>query len=84
MAFQNGLGAGERVSRHIPEEHVLVGIAEGFGSSIPAPGRVHHNGMRLIRIGELHGGLSDAPRQLSCRRGAMPASTCRASPTSIG
>jgi 2-dehydropantoate 2-reductase len=59
MAFQNGLGAGERVSRHVPEEHVLVGIAEGFGSSIPAPGRVHHNGMRLIRIGELHGGMSD-------------------------
>ena len=59
MAFQNGLGAGERVSRHIPEEHVLVGIAEGFGSSIPEPGRVHHNGMRLIRIGEIHGGLTD-------------------------
>ena len=59
MAFQNGLGSGERVSRHIPEEHVLVGIAEGFGSSIPEPGRVHHAGMRLIRLGELHGGMSD-------------------------
>jgi 2-dehydropantoate 2-reductase len=59
MAFQNGLGAGERVARHVPEEQVLVGIAEGFGSSIPEPGRVHHNGMRLIRIGELRGGASD-------------------------
>jgi 2-dehydropantoate 2-reductase len=59
MAFQNGLGAGERVARCLPERHVLVGIAEGFGSSIPGPGQVHHNGMRLIRIGELHGGLSD-------------------------
>ena len=59
MAFQNGLGAGERVARHLPEAHVLVGIAEGFGSSIPEPGHVHHEGMRLIRIGELRGGMTD-------------------------
>jgi 2-dehydropantoate 2-reductase len=59
MAFQNGLGAGERVGRHIPDEHILIGIAEGFGSSIPEPGHVHHEGMRLIRIGEMHGGLTD-------------------------
>jgi 2-dehydropantoate 2-reductase len=64
MAFQNGLGAGERVARRIPEHHVVVGIAEGFGSSIPAPGRVHHHGMRLIRIGELHGGLSDRVQRI--------------------
>ena len=59
MAFQNGLGAGERVARHVPEGQVLVGIAEGFGSSIPEPGHVHHEGMRLIRIGELSGGMTD-------------------------
>jgi 2-dehydropantoate 2-reductase len=59
MAFQNGLGAGERIARHVPEEHILIGIAEGFGSSIPEPGHVHHEGMRLIRIGEMHGGLTD-------------------------
>jgi 2-dehydropantoate 2-reductase len=59
MAFQNGLGAGERVARHIPPDHVLIGIAEGFGSSIPEPGHVHHEGMRLIRIGEMNGGLTD-------------------------
>jgi 2-dehydropantoate 2-reductase len=58
MAFQNGLGAGHRVARQIPERHVVVGIAEGFGSSIPACGHVHHHGMRLIRIGEMGGGLS--------------------------
>jgi 2-dehydropantoate 2-reductase len=64
LAFQNGLGAGERVARHIPPEHILIGIAEGFGSSIPAPGHVHHEGMRLIRIGEMHGGLTDRVLQL--------------------
>jgi 2-dehydropantoate 2-reductase len=64
MAFQNGLGAGERVARQIPEKHVVVGIAEGFGSSIPEPGRVHHHGMRLIRIGELRGGLSERVQRI--------------------
>jgi len=59
MAFQNGLGAGERVARRVPDQHILIGIAEGFGSSIPAPGHVHHNGMRLIRLGELRGGTTD-------------------------
>jgi 2-dehydropantoate 2-reductase len=58
MAFQNGLGSGERVARHVPQEHILLGIAEGFGSSVPQPGHVHHEGMRLIRIGEMQGGLS--------------------------
>lgn len=64
MAFQNGLGAGERVARHVSEDHILLGIAEGFGSSIPEPGHVHHNGMRLIRIGEMHGGLTDRVEHL--------------------
>ena len=64
MAFQNGLGAGERVARRIPPDHILIGIAEGFGSSIPEPGRVHHEGMRLIRIGEMHGGLTDRVRRI--------------------
>jgi 2-dehydropantoate 2-reductase len=64
MAFQNGLGAGERVARHIPQEHILIGIAEGFGSSIPEPGHVHHEGMRLIRIGEMHGGMTDRVQRI--------------------
>jgi 2-dehydropantoate 2-reductase len=64
MAFQNGLGAGERVAHHISEEHILIGIAEGFGSSIPEPGHVHHEGMRLIRIGEMHGGLTERVQRI--------------------
>jgi 2-dehydropantoate 2-reductase len=59
MAFQNGLGSGERVARHLPPQHILLGIAEGFGSANPRPGSVHHEGMRLIRIGEMQGGLTD-------------------------
>ena len=64
MAFQNGLGAGERVARRIPEEHILIGIAEGFGSSVPEAGHVHHEGMRLIRIGEMKGGMSERARRI--------------------
>jgi 2-dehydropantoate 2-reductase len=64
MAFQNGLGAGERVAQRIPEGHIVIGIAEGFGSSIPEPGRVHHEGMRLIRIGEMNGGLTERVQQV--------------------
>jgi 2-dehydropantoate 2-reductase len=64
MPFQNGLGAGERVARHLPDEHIVIGIAEGFGSSIPEPGAVHHNGMRLIRIGEMRGGPTERVQHL--------------------
>ncbi len=64
MPFQNGLGAGERVAEHLDERHIVIGIAEGFGSSIPEPGAVHHNGMRLIRIGEMRGGLTDRVQEI--------------------
>jgi 2-dehydropantoate 2-reductase len=42
----------------------MIGIAEGFGSSIPEPGHVHHEGMRLIRIGEMHGGMTDRVKRI--------------------
>jgi len=64
MAFQNGLGAGDRLAKHIPEDHIVLGIAEGFGSSIPEPGHVHHEGMRMIRVGELRGGMTDRVRRI--------------------
>lgn len=64
MPFQNGLGAAERVARHVPDDQIMIGIAEGFGSSIPEPGAVHHNGMRLIRIGEMTGGMTDRAQQI--------------------
>jgi len=64
MAFQNGLGAGARVARHIPEDHIVIGIAEGFGSSLTSAGHVHHEGMRLIRIGEMNNTLSERVRHL--------------------
>ena len=59
LTIQNGLGAGERIAEHMPTDNVLLGVAEGFGASMVGPGHAHHNGMNLIRIGEINGGMTD-------------------------
>jgi 2-dehydropantoate 2-reductase len=58
MTIQNGLGSGDRIRRCLPDVPVVLGVAQGFGASMRAPGHVHHHGMSLIRIGELDGGLT--------------------------
>ncbi|MGI9485271.1 MAG: ketopantoate reductase family protein [Geminicoccaceae bacterium] len=58
LTIQNGLGAGDRIAEHMPVDNVLLGVAEGFGASMRGPGHAHHNGMNLIRIGEIGGGLT--------------------------
>jgi 2-dehydropantoate 2-reductase len=59
LTIQNGLGAGERIAAYLPAGQVLLGVAEGFGASMIGPGHVRHNAMKLIRIGEPLGGLTD-------------------------
>ena len=59
LTIQNGLGAGERISKFIDTKNVLLGVAEGFGASMKGPGHAHHNAMRQIRIGEMNGGMSE-------------------------
>ena len=58
VTIQNGLGAGERIARYVPTEKIVLGVAGGFGASMKAPGHAHHNGMDLIRLGEMQGGAS--------------------------
>ena len=58
LAMQNGLGAGDRVRRFLPDANILLGVAQAFGASMKGPGHAHHNGMSLIRIGEMDGGLT--------------------------
>lgn len=58
LTIQNGLGAAERLREHCPADNILIGVAGGFGASMRGPGHVHHNGMELIRLGELAGGVS--------------------------
>ena len=59
LTIQNGLGAGERIAQHMPTDNVLLGVADGFGASMKGPGHTHHNSMKLIRIGEMGGGVTD-------------------------
>ncbi|MCP4084008.1 MAG: 2-dehydropantoate 2-reductase [Actinomycetia bacterium] len=58
LTIQNGLGAAERIGEHMPTDNVLLGVAEGFGASMRGPGHAHHNAMRMIRVGEMEGGMT--------------------------
>ncbi|MGI9334744.1 MAG: ketopantoate reductase family protein [Gammaproteobacteria bacterium] len=58
LTIQNGLGAGERICQSLDASRVLLGVAGGFGASMRGPGHVHHNGMQLIRLGEMNGGIT--------------------------
>ena len=60
LAMQNGLGAAERVIENLPKDaprpQVALGVAQGFGASIEAPGEVKYANMRLMRFGETQDG----------------------------
>ena len=64
LTIQNGLGAADRIGAHMPLDNVLLGVADGFGASMRGPGHAHHNAMRLIRLGEINGGISPRLRGL--------------------
>ena len=64
LTIQNGLGAAERIAAHMPLDNVLLGVADGFGASMKGPGHAHHNAMRMIRLGEVDGGMTDRLRDL--------------------
>jgi 2-dehydropantoate 2-reductase len=59
VSIQNGIGSSDEIKNYIPKKNVLVGVADGFGASIIKPGHVHHNAMKLIRFGELEGGITE-------------------------
>src|SRR3954468_21857963 len=56
LSIQNGLGGPDSAADVLGRERILVGVVGGFGASIRAPGHAHHNGMELVRLGELDGG----------------------------
>ena len=51
LTIQNGLGSADIVAEILDSNRLLVGIAQGFGSSLVAPGHAHHNDMKAIRLG---------------------------------
>ena len=59
LTIQNGLGAADRIAEAIDTSQVMIGVVGGFGASMKGPGHAHHNGMQLVRIGEMEGGISE-------------------------
>ncbi|MEQ9331395.1 2-dehydropantoate 2-reductase [Thalassobaculum sp.] len=56
LTIQNGLGAADRIAEAIPTSQVMLGVVGGFGASMRGPAHAHHNGMELVRLGEMDGG----------------------------
>ena len=53
ITIQNGLGSGDIILKHLPKNHLILGVAEGFGASLKAPGRVVHTANKQIRLGSI-------------------------------
>jgi len=59
LTIQNGFGSGAIAAAEIAADRLLLGVAEGFGASLKAPGHAHHSGMTRIRLGEYNGGMTE-------------------------
>jgi 2-dehydropantoate 2-reductase len=59
LSIQNGLGGPDAAASILGRERVMVGVVGGFGASMKAPGHAHHNGMELVRLGELDGPITE-------------------------
>ena len=53
ITIQNGLGAGDIIMKHMPKNTLILGVAEGFGASLIAPGHVTHTANKKIRLGSI-------------------------------
>ncbi len=58
LSIQNGLGGPDRAASVLGRERLAVGVVGGFGASMRGPGHAHHNGMELVRLGELAGPIT--------------------------
>jgi len=55
LTLQNGLGSAEAVAGELGGSRLMIGVAQGFGASLEAPGHAHHNDMKAIRMGAFAG-----------------------------
>jgi 2-dehydropantoate 2-reductase len=55
LTIQNGLGSAETAAAALGAGRLIVGVAQGFGASLPEPGHAHHNDMKAIRMGAYAG-----------------------------
>jgi 2-dehydropantoate 2-reductase len=64
LSIQNGLGGPDTAASILGRERVMVGVVGGFGASMRGPGHAHHNGMELVRLGELEGPVTARLKQV--------------------
>lgn len=65
LTIQNGLGSAREVAMAVGADRLLVGVAQGFGASLPAPGHAHHNDMKAIRLGVHDGSRYEMAEQVA-------------------
>ena len=65
LPIQNGLGSVDTVVDVLGSACVVVGVAEGFGASIVAPGHAHPHGMARVRLGERDGPVTPRVERLA-------------------
>jgi 2-dehydropantoate 2-reductase len=65
LPIQNGLGSADVVADVLGADRVLLGVAEGFGASVVAPGHAHHHGRGLVRLGERAGPVTPRVEQIA-------------------
>ena len=65
LPIQNGLGSAGRIAAILGEERVAIGVVEGFGAAMVGPGHVHHDGWRLVRLGERGGPATPRIREIA-------------------
>ena len=58
LTIQNGLGSADKVADIVGAKRIMMGVVGGFGASMKGPGHAHHNGMELVRLGEMTGGMT--------------------------
>src|SRR4051794_33302110 len=64
LSIQNGLGGPDTAASILGRDRVMVGVVGGFGASMRGPGHAHHNGMELVRLGELEGPVTPRLRAI--------------------
>lgn len=67
LTIQNGLGAADAVAEALGGDRLIVGVAQGFGASLPEPGHAHHNDMKAIRMGAYAGLAREAVERVAAR-----------------
>jgi len=65
LTIQNGLGSAAAVAEAAGAERLIVGVAQGFGASLAAPGHAHHNDMKAIRMGAYAGLAAESVERIA-------------------